>query len=78
MSAAIKVTKPTCECGDPGCPVHRNATYCTNAAVTVMVRVDMLDKTGTAMCAGCARDSQDSGLFYEDKGLAILAGLAGL
>lgn len=78
MSAGILVTRMACKCADSGCPVHRNASYCTNMAVTVMVRVDTRDETGTAMCAGCASDAQDTGLFYEDKGLAIRAGLAGL
>jgi hypothetical protein len=64
----------SCECGDPGCPVHRGEEFCGNQAVTVVYRIDMEDETGTAMCDKCSEDALESGVFttkdeeYEDEG----------
>ena len=60
-----------CECFDPGCPcvetgkgTHLPAGH--NGLVQILYRVDMDDKTGTAMCETCADDAFDTGLFsYE-------------
>lgn len=62
-----------CECGDPGCPVC--AGSCENRATVVLVRVDMEDCDGTCMCAGCADDALESGLFRADIGAKIRQGV---
>ena len=54
-------TKNPCECRDPGCPCCHGS--CTKAKRFTLVRVDMEDDTGTNMCAGCADDALESGLF---------------
>ena len=54
-----------CECSDPGCPVHKGISSCSRLAITVLYRVDMEDRTGTAMCEGCASDAFESGLFTD-------------
>jgi len=59
--------KPQCECRDPGCPCCQGR--CQQRAVTVLVRIDMEDQTGTAMCRQCAEDALDSGLFVENRRL---------
>ena len=50
-----------CQCADPGCPVCHG--HCQRSATTNLVRVDMEDITGTEMCAKCADDALESGLF---------------
>lgn len=61
-----------CECSDPGCPVCRGK--CVEKAKTVLCRVDMEDRTGTAMCEGCASDAMTSGLFFESIALKVRLG----
>jgi hypothetical protein len=65
MAHKVKAYKNPCECSDPGCPVHAGKSDCENAARTLLIRVDMDDSTGTAMCQKCAEDALESGLFYE-------------
>lgn len=50
-----------CECSDPMCP----ACYgrCDQPATETLYRVDMQDLTGTRLCADCANDCVESGLF---------------
>lgn len=50
-----------CACSDPGCPACHGS--CTNKAVDCLHRIDMEDKNGTPMCAGCAEDAHESGVF---------------
>lgn len=52
-----------CECSDPGCPMHTGHSDCHMKAKILLLRVDMEDKTGTAMCHECAEDAMDSGVF---------------
>ena len=52
-----------CECSDPACPVCRGK--CREKAETILFRIDMQDRTGTAMCEPCADDAMDSGLFRD-------------
>jgi hypothetical protein len=62
------MTKQTCECSDPGCPVHLGYSQCTNTSqLTTVYRIDMEDKTGTLMCPTCLEDAMSSGLFREGK-----------
>jgi hypothetical protein len=56
-----------CECADAGCPGHKGKNRCHYPVAHVMFRVDMEDKTGTAMCEGCATDAFESGLFESDE-----------
>jgi hypothetical protein len=58
---------PLCACSDPGCPVC--AGKCTHKATTAVRRIDMEDRTGTPMCAQCAADALDSGLFADEPWL---------
>ena len=60
-----KVYKNPCECSDNGCPEHKGISKCENAARVLVIRSDMVDVTGTAMCRGCANDAMESGVFYE-------------
>ncbi len=53
----------TCECSDPGCPVHKGKETCERPAVLTVYRVDMEDETGTDMCTDCAADALESGVF---------------
>jgi hypothetical protein len=63
-----------CQCADPGCTEHKDKHgTCDKPGSTVLVRVDMEDRTGTIMCRGCAYDALDSMVFREDKGLWIKA-----
>lgn len=57
-----------CECGDHGCPVHQGTSRCTESACAVAYRIDMEDETGTPMCAECAADAADSGVFRIEGG----------
>jgi hypothetical protein len=50
-----------CECRDPGCPSCKGT--CPQPAVWIMYRLDMEDQTGTPMCAECAGDAVNSGLY---------------
>jgi len=59
--------KAKCACSDPGCEVHEGKSECTHNAVTVVVRMDMEDRTGTPMCRACANDALESGVFDERK-----------
>ena len=53
-----------CECMDRGCLEHRGGICHEDAAEDCTVfRVDMEDQDGTAMCAGCAGDALESGVF---------------
>jgi hypothetical protein len=65
--------KNPCECSDPGCPEHKGKEHCNRAARTNLRRSDMDDETGTLMCAGCADDAMESGLFFEDRSAWIQA-----
>lgn len=56
-----------CECSDPGCPVHKDASACVRRAVSTLYRVDMIDETGTKFCEECGSDAMDSGLFSEES-----------
>ena len=51
-----------CECSDPECPCCHG--HCNRKAVTILVRSDMEDESGTAMCEGCADDAMESGVFH--------------
>lgn len=51
MNQLARRNKATCECADPGCPVHRDRSSCTRKAHSTVYRVDMVDRTGTRMCA---------------------------
>lgn len=53
-----------CECGDPGCPVHR-CEPCTELGTVRVTRIDMHDD-GQHYCADCAADALDSGVFTAD------------
>ena len=57
----------SCQCSDPGCPVHKGSENCENIATHVMYRIDMADETGTPMCDDCANDAFESGLFESDE-----------
>jgi hypothetical protein len=73
----IPMSKPkvSCQCSDPGCPVHAGKSSCTHRAITALVRVDMEDITGTAFCRACADDAFESGLFRESIKAKIAQGL---
>lgn len=53
-----------CQCSDPGCPVHPKQSACKHKATKILYRSDMDDRTGTPVCAGCADDMLESGVFY--------------
>jgi len=55
------MTATQCQCRDPGCPVCSG--LCRQPADSALFRVDMEDRTGTPMCAGCADDAMECGLF---------------
>jgi len=55
-----------CECGDPGCPVHKGSEKCSAKPTQRLYRIDMEDETGTDMCDGCAEDAMDSGVFSDE------------
>lgn len=55
----------TCECSDPGCPVHPGASTCPKKGAHLLLRADMEDDTGTCMCSGCADDALNAGVFTE-------------
>jgi hypothetical protein len=57
----------TCACADRGCPAHLGVSSCATHADTVLYRIDMDDVTGTVMCADCASDALDSGLFSFER-----------
>ena len=61
---ATKRRRTHCECSDPGCPVHKGSSHCPNKSTGKVYRSDMEDRSGTAMCRGCASDALDSGVFY--------------
>jgi hypothetical protein len=68
MTSPIKSTKYTCECTDPGCPVHSGKSQCTHTSrLTPVYRIDMEDQTGTLMCPACLTDALDSGVFTTEK-----------
>ena len=56
----------TCECADPGCPVHKGKSACDRTSKETLYRIDMTDETGTLMCFKCAGDAMDSGVFTTD------------
>lgn len=56
-----------CECSDHACPVHRGKSSCSNQATTILYRVDMEDRTGSAFCEQCATDAFESGLFTDER-----------
>ncbi len=71
MSKRIRATEKhiaenDCECGDPGCPVHKGEQVCNLNATTQLFRIDMEDQTGTLMCDRCADDASESGLFTDE------------
>lgn len=53
----------TCQCFDTACNVNHGAVGCEIAPAFALYRVDMEDRTGTAMCEHCAEDAVESGLF---------------
>ena len=57
--------KTLCQCSDPGCPECKG--HCDHRAKSVLLRIDMEDRTGTPMCAKCADDALESGLFTESE-----------
>lgn len=61
----MKRQQATCECADKGCPVHCGTPKCSNLTSTRVYRVDMEDRIGTRMCAACAEDAAQSGLFVD-------------
>lgn len=64
---ALKATiKRPCECEDPGCPVHNDAS-CDGAARTTLYRSDMEDRTGVRFCAACAEDAMSAGVFSSER-----------
>jgi len=56
-----------CECSDPGCPAHNGVSSCEAMAKITLYRVDMEDRTGTAMCDDCADDAFASGVFSSER-----------
>lgn len=60
---AVPVVGLSCECSDSNCEAHRGDDICSKPVSTILYRVDMVDKTGTAMCDDCADDASASGLF---------------
>ena len=58
-----------CQCADPGCPVHRGLSPCSEVTtreyprLTRVYRIDQVDLTGTPMCQPCAEDAMASGVF---------------
>lgn len=55
-----------CECSDPGCPEHKGKSRCSyTGEVMLLYRIDMEDKTGSAMCEKCASDAFESGVFTD-------------
>jgi hypothetical protein len=62
-----------CECSDPSCkhpkpgrePIPRCMTR--SSRLVRLYRLDMLDPTGTDMCAHCTSDALESGLFTTYK-----------
>mgnify|MGYP001557959701 FL=1 len=54
-----------CECGDPGCPMHKGKSKCKEQATRKVRRIDMGDSDYIPMCDGCADDALDSGVFSE-------------
>jgi hypothetical protein len=60
-----KTSKPkrTCQCTDPGCPVHPGTSRCVRPSRRTVFRIDMEDRTGTPMCQRCSEDAMDSGVF---------------
>lgn len=55
-----------CGCSDTGCPVHPRRSCDLKPWPEDRVRVyriDMEDGPGTVMCAACAEDALDSGVF---------------
>lgn len=59
--------KRLCECTDSGCPVHEGKEDCGRRGNGTVYRVDMEDNTGTVMCAACADDAMQSGVFRYGK-----------
>jgi hypothetical protein len=53
----------TCDCCDPGCPVHKDKSGCTNQATVTVRRLDFEDQPIYWFCDGCAQDALDSGVF---------------
>ena len=48
-----------------GAPRIKESPKCSNKSrLTVVYRVDMEDRTGTAMCPTCVNDAMESGVFY--------------
>ena len=58
----------SCQCCDPGCPIHAPLSHCGNKGRRRLYRVDMEDRTGTRMCDECAEDAMKSGLFRTRNG----------
>src|SRR5215831_10164032 len=56
-----------CECSDPGCPVKHGSKDCGKRTAGKVYRVDMEDRTGTAMCNACLEDAMDSGVFTTEE-----------
>jgi len=72
--ARLKEDLGTCECADPGCPVHTFSSKCTAPAVDTIYRMDMGDdETGTRMCSPCIGDALESGIFTTKDNDDLLA-----
>jgi len=68
MATRKPTTGPvTCECSGPGCPVHKGYSECFHRAQVTVFRTDMDDQTGTLMCADCATDALNSGVFTPEE-----------
>lgn len=59
------MAEDTCECFDTQCPIHPGQP-CHDEAVTTLYRIDMMDRSGTRFCEGCAEDAMGSGLFTNE------------
>ena len=69
---APKRKRGNCQCADQGCPVHAGKSSCDNGCKTILIRVDMDDRTGTWFCSACAADAMESGLFrHVDDGYRV-------
>ena len=55
------MTATKCECSDSGCKCCSGK--CSHDVEQTLFRIDMDDQTGTPMCAGCADDAFESGLY---------------
>ena len=62
-STQLKRVKRTCDCCDPGCPVHPGGPQCDRQATVSLRRIDFEGQPICWMCNGCASDALESGVF---------------